>query len=225
MALATLANLKPPLIQILNANRGSYSSSVGTGADRMGAYPFDQEVVDALLRADGHVITEGYFLSKMALRDRFFVPSSNLANGDQLPEFQGLIGKCEYSLDGVTWSPSVESQSKDDVVGARASGAAYVGANAFAGQHFIDDADGCVYHSSPFFRIEYPAYTRTTVLQANQGHDGAILAFAVAFLYKERSNAAFEYYKSLADDLLARIVNGAMKLPAAIVKPMSGGAG
>lgn len=223
MVLALLANILPPLVQILNANRAAYSSSVGTGANRMGAYPFDQEIVDAVLRADGHVVTEGYFHSKMSLRKRFLVASANIANAGQLPEFQGLIGKAEYSIDGVVWKASVQA-SRDDVAGAAAQGS-YVGVTSFAGHHFIDEGEGIAYHTSPFFRIEHPSYTRTTVLQASQSHDAAIIAWALTFLYKERSNAAFEHYKGLADFLLERVIAGSMKMNSYMPKAMPGGNG
>lgn len=223
MVLSLLATVKPPLIQILNANRASYSTSVGTGANRMGAYPFDQELVDALLRADGHIITEGYFHSKMSLRKRFLTQSANIANGGQLPEFHGLIGKAEYSTDGAAWKPSVEA-ARDDVIGAAGQGT-YVGANSFVGNHFIDIQEGVAYHASPFFRIEYPSYTRTTVMQCLESHDAAIIAWALTFLYKERSNAAFEHYKGLADFLLERVIAGSLKMNSYMPKAMLGGSG
>lgn len=225
MALALIANVKNAVIQLLNANRGAYASTVGTGNNALGAFPFDLEIHDAIIRADGHVITEGYFKSRLPLRKRFFVASANLVHGERLPEFQGLIGKVEYSLDGVTWLPSVEGE-KDDIVGAANVGAAYIGnANAFAGVHFIDDAEGVIYHSSPFCRLEYPSYTRTALLQVNEGHEQAVTATAMSFLAKDRSNAAFDYYEKMSDKLMAMILAGQTKLDPAIVKPMAGGEG
>lgn len=224
MSLALIANVKNAVVQLLNANRGAYTSTVGTtAATGIGAFPFDQEVTDAIIRADGHVITEGYFNSRSVLRKRFFVASANLVNGERIPEFQGLIGKVEYSQDGVTWYLSREAE-KDDVIGAVSSGAAYIGnPAAFSGQHFIDDAEGVIYHSSPYCRLEYPLYTRTSVLQANEGHEQAIIATAMKFLAKERSNAAFEYYSAMSDELLARIVAGQTKIVPTFVKAMPGG--
>jgi len=217
MALALLSSVTTRLIQILNANRSSYSSSVGTGASGKGAYPFQQEVVDAAIQADGLTISEGYFQSrKAALRNRFFVDSANLADGAKLPEFDGIIGKAEWSTDGVTWKPSQEAQSKDDVVQAKQVGAGYVGTAAFYGLHFFED--GYIFHTSPFFRISYPAYTKTTALQANENHEPLIIAWACELLYKEAANAPFEWYQRMRIELLERVINGDMRLRA--VRPL-----
>lgn len=211
MALATLAKVLPTLLQLLNANRGAYASTVGTNAATgIGAFPFDAEILDATLRADGHVITEGYFQSTQAFRTRFLAASANLANGARIPEFPGLMGKAEYSLDNITFKNSVKV-GKEDVIGAAETGS-YVGANAFAGLHYIDKVAGVVYHTSPYFRIEHPIYVRTAVLQANEYHEPAIIAFAMAFLAKERSNAAHEYYIKLGAGLLEKIIGGSINL-------------
>lgn len=223
MALATIASTAPVIIQILNANRVAYSASVGTGANQLGAYKFDQEITDALLRADGHIITEGYFKSKESLRKRFFQVSVNLATGDQLPEFDGFIGKAQYSLDQLVWRTSVEVP-RDDILGATQVGG-YVGtANIFNGQHFIDEEQGVVYHASPYFRIEYPFYTRTAALQCLQNHEPAIIAWALVFLYKDRSNTNFPHYSELAQFLLQSIRAGRMKMSSYMPGAIEGGA-
>lgn len=97
LTLAVLGDCTAILNQLLNRNRLAYSATGGTGANQLKAYPFDAEITDALLRADGLVITECYFQSEMSLRNRFLVTSGTLADGDKIPEFTGLIGKCEYS--------------------------------------------------------------------------------------------------------------------------------
>lgn len=219
MALALLATALPRLQQLLNRNRLAYATTGATAGNAQGAFKFDQEVVDATLAADGHIITEGYFYSKLALRKRFLQQSTTLANGAQLPEFAGIVGKAEWSTDGVTYKPSVEGQ-KDDVIKAQQHGPGYVGATAFYGQHYFDDEAGVIYHTSPFFRFEYPFYTRTSVLQCLEQHEPAIIAWAIAFLYKDNSNAAFEYYSKLADFLLQRIVTGSMRMQAYMPGPL-----
>ena len=123
MALAVLANTQTTINQLLNRNRLAYSASGGTGANAIGAFKFDAEITDALIRADALVVTECYFQSaNLSLRKRFLTASSNLANGAQLPEFQGLIGKAEYSVDGTTWQASEEQLSKSDIDGAVSRG-------------------------------------------------------------------------------------------------------
>jgi len=221
MALALLANTSPRLIQLLNANRGSYSSSIGTGATGIGAYPFQQEIVDAQIEADGLLITQGYFqTAKSPLRNRFLTQSANLADGDKLPEFDGLIGKCEWSSNGSAWRASDLAKSKADVTEARQNGS-YVGAAAFYGLHWFDEQEGYIFHTSPFFRLFYPSYTKTAVLQANENHVPAIIAGALMLLYKDSSNAMHEFYTNLWEAMLARVVSsGALRLGKVSALPM-----
>lgn len=219
MALALLANTKPPLIQLLNANRGAYSTSVGTtGATKIGAYPFDQEITDALLHADGLVVTEGYFQSKKeALRNRFYVDSGNIADGALIPEFDGIMGKKEWSTDSVTWKPSIEAKSKDDITGANQQGS-YVGSGAFAGMHWFED--GFVFHTSTYFRFQKPTYTKTSVLQANEAHEPLIIAWAMELLYKAHSLAPHEYYQKMRMELLERVLAGSMRMRTLMPGPL-----
>jgi hypothetical protein len=219
MALALLASILPRIQQLLNRNRLAYATTGATGGNAQGAFRFDQEVVDATIHADGHVITEGYFQSKYALRKRFLVSSASLAHGAQLPEFAGIVGKAEWSTDAVTWQPSVEA-GKDDIIEAVRSGASYVGAGSFAGQHYFDDEAGVILHSSPFFRFEYPSYTKTAALQCLEQHEPAIIAWTLAFLYKDNSNAPFDYYAKLGEQLLERVRAGSMRMQTYMPGPL-----
>lgn len=217
MALANLARCQQYLIQLLNANRLAYATTVGAGNAGIGAYKFTAEITDALLFADGLVVTEGYFQSDMSLRSRFLVNSTSIANGSKLPEFIGVIGACEFSDDGTNWKPSQEADSKQDVIGAAQFGG-YVGASAMRGHHFIEEL--IVYHTSPFFRISYPSYTKTTDLQALDAHEPAIIAGAAEFLYKESSLHAADYYGKLRGELLERIRSGSLRMKSMMPKPL-----
>lgn len=209
--LGVLANCQAIINQLLNRNRGSYSASGGTGANAIGAFPFDTEITDALIRADGLVITEGYFESeKAALRNRFLTASSNLVDGAKMPEFGGQIGKAEWSINGTDWFPSKEQESRDDVADANLRGS-YVGATAFYGMHHFDGT-GYVYHSSPYFRFEYPVYVKTTVLQSLEQHEPLVINWALELLYKGNVQTAFDWYKQIRGELLERVIKGAMRL-------------
>lgn len=223
MALALLASVLPRLQQLLNRNRLAYTTTGAQGGNAQGAFRFDQEIVDAAINADGHIITEAYFHAPTSLRKRFFVQSANLAHGEQLPEFKGLRGKAEWSTDGVTWSQSQDTMTADDVLDAVRSGS-YVSATAFRGRHFFDESSAVILHTSPFFRFEYPAYTKTTVLQCLEQHESAIIARAISLLYKDSSNVAFEWYSKIADAYEDRIISGHMRLamPGALPKGMRG---
>lgn len=209
MALASLTRVKSRVIQILNANRAAYAATIGTGNNGIGAYKSDVEINDAVLEADALVITDGYFQGVQSLRKRFFVTSTNLLSGAQLPEFTGIIGKAEYSPNGSFWFASNEADSKTDVLGG-SLGNGYVGANTFIGHHFFEE--GYVYHTSPFFRIEYPSYTKTTDLQSLDAHESALVAGALMLLYKESSLHSADYYGKLFFDLLEKIKAGSLRM-------------
>ena len=302
MALASKDNCLKLINQLLNRNRLTYSTTGGTGANKIGAYAFDDEITDALLRADGLVITECYFQTEMPLRNRFLTASGTLADGDKIPEFTGLIGKCEYSNDDVPatqttaatnvsttgtrtrititahtfrtgqrvrmtsssslpttttgtisgidlyvivtgtntialsftpdgpmiqwltagsgtltltgqtdWKPSIEQLSKDDVTGATQFGG-YIGENVFAGLHHF--GDGYVFHSSKSFRMYYPSYTRTTAMQILEQHESLAINWAMELLYKENAVAAFDWYRTIRQELAAAVMQGAMRLKA-----------
>jgi hypothetical protein len=209
MALASLRRVKKRAIQILNANRGAYSDFVGTGANRTGAYPFDDELTDAALEADGLVITEAYFQTDN-LRSRFLETSGNLDSGANLEDFTGRIGKAQWSTNGNDWQDSELAKTKADVTQAVKLGD-YVSATAFQGLHFF--AEGCVFHTSPYFRFQYPFYSRRTILQAWDYHEPAIIAGMLKLLYKDSSVYNAEYYSKIFDASLARIIAGATNLP------------
>lgn len=216
MALANLARCQQYLIQLLNANRLAYASTVGVGNAGIGAYKYTAEITDALLMADGLVVTEGYFQSEQSLRNRFLVNSTNIPNGSKLPEFIGVIGACEFSEDGINWNPSAEADSRQDVIGANAL-SGYVGA-AMRGHHFIDEL--IVYHTSPFFRVSYPSYTKTTDLQSLDAHEPAVICGAAELLYKESSLHAADYYAKLRSELLERIRAGSLRMKSMMPKPL-----
>ena len=205
-------------ISILGANRLAYAAVVGTGNAGIGAYKFQQELVDIMLDADSIVVTQGYFQSEQPLRNRFLTPSVNLPNGAKLPEFEGLIGKAEYSTDGINWLDSKEALAKQDVVGARAHGSGYISAAAFAGHHFIDG--DYVFHTSPFFRVEYPLYAKTTSLQCLVNHEPALISTALGLAYKESNLHAAEWYEKKGEYLLERIRQGSMRMKSYTPRPL-----
>lgn len=210
MALADLSRVKKRFIQILGANRLAYANTIGTGNAGIGSVRYDQELTDILLEADALVITEGYFQSLMSLRNRFLTVSANIANGDKLPEFVGIIGKSEYSIDGVTWYLSQDAVSKEDVINAARLGTGYTSAADFAGHHFFEE--GYAFHSSPYFRVEYPNYTKTTALQSLEVHEPLVISGGLMLAYKDSSIHAADYYQNLFHSLLERVKQGNLRM-------------
>lgn len=95
MALATLANVLPRVIQILNANPNAYASTV---SGDVGAYPYQAEVNLAALEADEFIAINGYFQSANdALSNPFAVTSPPLADQDQVPFHHGNLNKVEVT--------------------------------------------------------------------------------------------------------------------------------
>lgn len=214
MALATLANCQKIINQLLNRNRTAWATIGGTGANKIGAYPFDEEIDAALLRADGLVITEGYFRSKSAgLRQPFWTSSGNVTSGASMPFFSGLIGKAEFSVDaGVTWQPSIKQDNDEDIAGLSAYGANVRPSNSItlsSGMHRFG-RDGHVYHGSPLFRFYYPIYTRTGTLQALEQHESIIINWAIELLNKQHAEVAVDWYRGVRQELLAMLIEGDM---------------
>lgn len=95
MALATLANCLPRLIAALGANPSAW---VDTVSGEVGVFPSDDEMSDALLLADGELITRGYFNSiNNTLAVPFIVMSAPIVRGEDVPQHYGNLGKCEVS--------------------------------------------------------------------------------------------------------------------------------
>jgi hypothetical protein len=106
MTLALVANCLPRLIALLGANPGVWTSTV---SGEVGAFPSDGEMTDALLLADGELITRGYFNSiNNTLAQRFMVMSSPLASGDNVPSHYGNIGRVEVAQVSITGFASDE---------------------------------------------------------------------------------------------------------------------
>jgi len=95
MALATLANVLPRVIQILNANPSAYASTV---SGTVGAFPYDAEINIAALEADELICTSGYFQSvNDSLSNPFAVTSTPLLDQDSVPFHHGTLNKVEVS--------------------------------------------------------------------------------------------------------------------------------
>lgn len=95
MALADLTAVKKRLIQLLNANPGTWSASV---SGDVGAFFSDEELTQACLEADEWIATRGYFPSVNGrLSVAFEVTSSPLSDGGDLPFGHGDLSKVEVA--------------------------------------------------------------------------------------------------------------------------------
>lgn len=95
MALADIEVVKKRLIALLNANQSAYVSSV---SGDVGAFPYDEEITEAVLEADNNVCVNGYFASANdALSNRFNTTSGPLGSKDNVPFHHGALAKTEVS--------------------------------------------------------------------------------------------------------------------------------
>lgn len=201
MALALLANTAPRIVAILGANPAIWS---GTVSGDVGAFPDDDEILAATLEADEWVATQGYFNSvNETLADAFDTVSANLVNGDNVPFHHGKWSKVELSQNGTTWTAVATESKLDDILNATAN-ESYIQSGAF--DHLYAIAKGRFWTTSPFGRVTYPEYTRTSVLQCNKNEESLIVFRAVAILAKNASPALFDYYDRKANEGLARLV-------------------
>lgn len=178
------------IIATLNANPGVYSDTV---SGNVGAFPSDQEIIDAMFEADEYIANFGYFQSvNRALAKDFLVLSNNLSNGDDVPFMHGEPQKIEVSDDGTEWRKGVEAASVDDITNAFDVGNSYVGANSFNFLYFLDT--GNFYTTSTYGRIEYPQYTKGAELQCRQSEEFLLICTTIRMLVKNASPAPFENY-------------------------------
>lgn len=99
MALADLDIVKKRVISILNAaGPGAYSATVATGGNTVGAFPSNDEILQAILEADEMVATEGYFQSANdSLANPFNVTTSALVTDDDVPFHHGDLSRVQLS--------------------------------------------------------------------------------------------------------------------------------
>lgn len=88
----------------------------------------------------------------------------------------------------IPWKVGIKT-NVDAVLNAIAVGDTYVGAGAF--DSLYAPADGNMYTTADFWRVVYPDYVRTSVLQCNKNEETLIIATAVRILTKNASPAPF----------------------------------
>jgi hypothetical protein len=106
-ALADLNIVKKRTIQILNANQSAYATTV---SGSVGAFPYDQEIIDAIFESDEFICNYGYFQSANdSLATPFNVTTAPLADQDPIPFHHGTITKAEVSINTVTFSTNASN--------------------------------------------------------------------------------------------------------------------
>lgn len=97
MALADLDIVKKRVISILNAaGPGAYSATVATGGNTVGAFPSNDEILQAILEADEMVATEGYFQSANdSLANPFNITTAPLTTDDDVPFHHGDLSRVQ----------------------------------------------------------------------------------------------------------------------------------
>lgn len=204
MALASFSRVKKRVIQLLGANNSDYVDYVD---GQMGAFPYDQELIDAALEADAQLVTEAYF-PHPTLSTSFYTTVSGLANGAALPGFLGRTGKVELKNAGGVWELGTEAQSIDDINNLIRYGASYLGAGNYEGMYKLDGS-GYIYHTSNEARVAYPVYTKTSALQSLDMHESALIAGTLMMLYKFgspfHSEAGAQFYMQFFENQKQKI--------------------
>ncbi|HXG82653.1 MAG TPA: hypothetical protein VNI84_01375 [Pyrinomonadaceae bacterium] len=113
MALALLGNVQKRIVRILNANPGAWSKDV---SGKTGAFPDNDEILAAILEADEHVVTRGYFSSvNSTLAQPFMVVSGHIPIAARVPFHYGNTGKVELSKEIRIFSPESVSIVENSV--------------------------------------------------------------------------------------------------------------
>lgn len=97
MALADITVVKTRLIALLNANPGTYTSTVAT-SPVVGSFPSDLEITQACLEADSNIACQGYANSvNDSLANPFQVTTAPFSDRDNVPFHKGDLSKVEVS--------------------------------------------------------------------------------------------------------------------------------
>lgn len=206
MATALLADVKPRIIEILNANPGVWSDTV---SGDVGAFSHDQEISQAIFEAEEKIAVEGYFQSvNQSLAAPFLTYTPDLVSNQRIPAMRGGYRAVELKEIAGVWRRGIEAKHVDDITNAAAVGTSYVGANSFNFLYKI--ADGKIYTTSGFARIEYPEYTRTAVLQINRAEEFLLIATTIRLLTKNSSPVPFEYYSGESQRGIQQLISDGM---------------
>lgn len=203
MAVADVTICKKRVDELLLASLDSRYSGVLSGRS---TYTEDQEILDAILEADmlicqAHMATEGDLY-----RSTWLTQSGNLAHGALLPVSTGEIG--QVSVDGAVANLAA---SKGEILAIRNNSAVYPLTTEW---YFIEDV--FIYHTGTNAVVYFTSFTKTTVCQAPQVDEGAIVAGTVSILLKDgMDQEMFTYYSNLFKMQIGLIKGEAQVVPQA----------
>lgn len=189
MALASLSRIKSRINSALLLNDGAYAA---TNTGSVGRFGSDQEITDAVLQTDMQVCQAIIETPNHPARAAFMVGlSANIANGGLLPTAAlGAGGVVTVSTDGSAYTPAQRGKSKDEILEVIEVGVFVYGATSddYAGYYFIED--NRLYHTSVIAKITYCVLAISTVPQAPDMYEEAIIQGALSSLYKDGAASA-----------------------------------
>lgn len=209
MAVASISRIRKRVIALLLAHPrgGYYTDNVGGKS----TYASLQEITDAVVDADMNVCLAILDTPGHPYASGWQVASSNLASGDFLPPFIGAHGRVIIDPTGTgTFKRAVLARSADEMAEVVNNPTLYPNCKLF---YFIEG--NCIEHSGSAARVYYPSFSKTdAACQAHELYTSAVLAGALALLYKDGGDPQFfgEYAQifALAD---AAIRAGEKTLP------------
>lgn len=180
MPAVNLTTVKKRVVSILMANRLSpYSGAVGTGQSTNSRYQSDVEIADAILDADSVICQARISNPGDPYRNTWMNTTADLASGSLIPPSIGALGGVEVKV-GSTYTPARFTSSKAEILAMRAHSALYPNAQNWA---FIED--GMLFHNGDYGRVWRSTFTKSTVCQAPEQDEFAVIVGAVASLAKD----------------------------------------
>ena len=177
MGTVNLLRCQKRVVSVLMANR--LSPYAGTASGSNSRYQVTQEITDAILEGDAIICYARMNTPGDPYRASWMEVTDDIENGALIPAYVGAQGAVEVAV-GSTYLPARFTSSRAEVLAMRAHPTLYPNAERWA---FIED--GVLYHNGDAGRIWVPQFTKSTVCQAPETDELAVIATSIACLPKD----------------------------------------
>lgn len=185
MPAVSLQRVQKRIVSLLFANRlAPYSGLIPTPASNS-RYQSLPELTDAILEFDGVIVQARMNIPGDPFRTTWMAISEDIQNGQLIPPHIGSAGNVEVGIldedtQEYTYTPARYASSRAEILAMRAHPTLYTDAELWA---FTED--GTLYHNGDVGRIWRPQYTKSSVCQAPDVDELAVVAGTLGGLPKD----------------------------------------
>ncbi|MBV9210666.1 MAG: hypothetical protein JOZ52_08560 [Acidobacteria bacterium] len=184
MAAVDLTRCQKRVIELLVAagRAARYTAAVGDNS----RYAVTQEITDAIIEADLIICRDIIETAGHPYAAQFMGVTGNLANGDLIPAFMGVVADV-YVDDEL----SSLASSRDEILEIRANAALYPNVGAW---HFIENS--ILYHTGTNGVVRRPVLARdNAACQAHEAYEEADVVGAISLLAKDGAMSGDSFYQ------------------------------